>query len=182
MLIAHKIALDLNNVQATYMARAAGTARFAYNWALAEWQRQYAAHRADPSLPRPSQAALRRQLNAIKAEQFPWMLEVTKNAPQMAIVQLGKAFRNFFVGRARYPRFRKKGVRDRFTLTNDKFRVDGPRICIPKLGWVRMRESLRLSGKIMSATISRGPTAGLSVSPWIRPIPRIYPKPRTKAR
>ena len=42
--------------------------------------------------------------NAIKAEQFPWMLEVTKNAPQMAIIQLGEAFRNFFVGRARYPR------------------------------------------------------------------------------
>lgn len=31
MLIAHRIALDLNNVQATYMARAAGVARFAYN-------------------------------------------------------------------------------------------------------------------------------------------------------
>ena len=28
MLIAHQIALDLNNVQATYMARATGTARF----------------------------------------------------------------------------------------------------------------------------------------------------------
>lgn len=40
MLIAHKIALDPNNVQATYFARAAGTARFAYNGALAEWQRQ----------------------------------------------------------------------------------------------------------------------------------------------
>ncbi len=38
MLIAHKIALDPNNVQATCFARAAGTARFAYNWALAEWQ------------------------------------------------------------------------------------------------------------------------------------------------
>ena len=35
MLIAHRIALDPNNVQATYFARAAGTARFAYNWALA---------------------------------------------------------------------------------------------------------------------------------------------------
>ena len=30
MLIAHKIALDPNNAQATYLARAAGTARFAY--------------------------------------------------------------------------------------------------------------------------------------------------------
>lgn len=29
MLIAHKIALDPNNVQATYFAKAAGTARFA---------------------------------------------------------------------------------------------------------------------------------------------------------
>jgi transposase len=46
---------------------------------------------------------LRRQLNAIKREQFPWMLEVTKNAPQMAIIQLGAAFKNFFAGRTKYP-------------------------------------------------------------------------------
>jgi putative transposase len=155
MIIAHKIALDPNNAQATYFARAAGTARFAYNWALAEWQRQYAAWKQDNSLPKPSQAALRRQLNAIKREQFPWMLDVTKNAPQMAIIQLGEAFRNFFAGRARYPKFRKKGVHDRFTLTNDQFSVEGSRIRIPHLGWVRMRESLRFAGKIMSATISR---------------------------
>jgi len=38
MRISHKIALDLNNAQTTYMARAAGTARFAYNWALADWR------------------------------------------------------------------------------------------------------------------------------------------------
>ena len=155
MLIAHRIALDPNNVQATYFARAAGTARFAYNWALAEWGRQYAAWKADNSLPRPSQAALRRQLNAIKRERFPWMLDVTKNAPQMAIIQLGQAFQNFFAGRARYPRFRKKGVHDRFTLTNDQFDIDASRIRIPNLGWVRMRETLRFAGKIMSATITR---------------------------
>ncbi|WP_174502099.1 RNA-guided endonuclease TnpB family protein [Acidiphilium sp. C61] len=155
MLIAHRIALDPNNVQATYLARAAGTARFAYNWALAEWKRQYEAWKADNSLPKPSQAALRCQLNAVKREQFPWMLEVTKNAPQMAIIQLGQAFQNFFAGRARYPQFRKKGVHDRFTLTNDQFDIDGSRIRIPNLGWVRMRETLRFAGKIMSATISR---------------------------
>ncbi|QGU31763.1 RNA-guided endonuclease InsQ/TnpB family protein [Thermochromatium tepidum] len=155
MLIAHRIALDPNNVQATYFARAAGTARSAYNWALAEWKRQYEAWKADNSLPKPSQAALRRQLNAIKREQFPWMLEVTKNAPQMAIIQLGQAFQNFFAGRARYPQFRKKGVHDRFTLTNDQFEIDGSRIRIPHLGWVRMREPLRFAGKLMSATVSR---------------------------
>lgn len=155
MLIAHRIALKPNNVQATYFARAAGTARFAYNWALAEWQRQYEAWKVDNSLPKPSQMALRRQLNALKREQFPWMLGVTKNAPQMAIIQLGEAFKNFFAGRARYPQFRKKGVHDRFTLTNDQFSVKGFSLRIPNLGWVRMRESLRFAGKIMSATVSR---------------------------
>ena len=155
MLMAHKIALDLNNVQATYMARAAGTARFAYNWALAEWQRQFEAHRADESLPKPGQLALRRQLNAIKREQFPWMLEVSKNAPQMAIIQLGQAFTNYFAGRARYPKFRKRGVHDRFTLTNDQIQIDDQLIRIPRLGWVRLREPLRFAGHIQSATVSR---------------------------
>ncbi len=155
MLIAHKIALAPNNVQATYFSRTAGTARFAYNWALAEWQKQYDAHKLDSSLPKPSQQALRRHLNSIKKTQFPWMLDVTKNAPQMAIIQLGNAFKNFFAGRAKYPTFRKKGVRDRFTLTNDQFSIDASRIRIPHIGWVRMRETLRFNGNIMSATISR---------------------------
>ncbi len=155
MLIAHRIALDLNNVQATYMSQAAGTARFAYNWALSEWKKQYEAWKQDNTLSKPSQEALRRQLNSIKRKQFPWMLEVTKNAPQMAIIQLGQAFKNFFAGRSRYPKFRKKGRDDRFTLTNDLISIDGCRIRIPRLGWVRMRESLRFAGKIMSATISR---------------------------
>ena len=37
MIIAHKIALDLNNQQASYCQKAAGVARFSYNWALGEW-------------------------------------------------------------------------------------------------------------------------------------------------
>ena len=32
-------------------------------------------------------------MDASKRDRFPWMLEVTKNAPQMAIVHLGDAFR-----------------------------------------------------------------------------------------
>lgn len=155
MLTAHRIALDPNDVQETYLAKSCGVARFAYNWALAEWQRQYEAHKKDPSQSKPTEGALRRLLNSIKREQFPWMLEVTKNAPQMAIIQLGKAFKNFFSGRANYPQFRKKGMHDRFTLTNDQFEVTEDRIRIPNLGWVRMRESLRFVGKILSAVISR---------------------------
>lgn len=41
MLRVHKIKLDPNQAQAIYFARACGVARFAYNWALAEWKAQY---------------------------------------------------------------------------------------------------------------------------------------------
>jgi putative transposase len=155
VLFAHRIRLEPNNMQATGLSKAAGVARFAYNWALGEWQRQYDLSKTDPALPKPSQAALRRQLNAVKRTAFPWMLEVTKNAPQMAIIQLGKAFDNFFNKLSRYPRFRRKGRDDRFTITNDQFSVEEKRIRIPKLGWVRMRECLRYAGHIVSATIAR---------------------------
>ena len=156
MIISHKIRLDPNHKQATYFAKAAGTARFAYNWALAEWQTQYEVWKEDNTQSKPTQFSLRKQLNAIKREQFPWMLAVTKNAPQMAIIQLGQAFNNFFAGRAKYPQFKKKGKsRDSFALTNDQFTINGCHIRIPNLGLVRMRETLRFSGKILSATISR---------------------------
>jgi transposase len=64
MLLAHKIALDPNAAQRRYFARASGTARFAYNWFLAEWKRQYAAGE------KPSEGALLRQLHAIKRARF----------------------------------------------------------------------------------------------------------------
>lgn len=155
MLSAHRIRLDPNNAQASYLARAAGVARFAYNWALAEWQRQHEACKIDPTLPLPNQGALRRQLNTVKRSQFPWMLEVTKDAPEKAIIQLGRAFENFFAKRARHPVFRRKGRDDRFALSSHQFRVENRRIRIPKLGWVRMREALRFTGRIISASISR---------------------------
>lgn len=145
----HKIALDPNNWQRTYFSKAAGTARFAYNWALAAWNEEYKAG------GKPTQAALRRRLNAIKKQEYPWMLEVTKCAPQHAIMNLGDAFKNFFAGRAKYPRFKKKGHHDSFDLSNDQFKIDGKKIRIPNLGWVRLRENLRFNGKVLSATISR---------------------------
>ena len=80
-----------------------------------QWQQQDEAWKADPALPKPSDAALWRQPNAIKRDVFPLMLDVTKNALQMAIIHLGQAFKNFFAGTAAYPTFKKKGRHDRFT-------------------------------------------------------------------
>lgn len=168
MIRGHIIELKPNNVQANHFARACGVARKAYNWALYEWQRQYTLDKAyrnaclaagvdidTKRLNKPSQAKLRRELNAIKRELFPYMLEVTKCAPQAAIMQLGDAYNNFFKSLAKYPTARKKGRDDRFSLSNDQFTIKGNSIRIPNLGWVRMKELLRFDGKIMSATISK---------------------------
>ena len=57
MLIAHKIALNPNNLQRTYFAKACGVARLAYNWGLDNWQKQYQAHKENPALPKPTEAA-----------------------------------------------------------------------------------------------------------------------------
>jgi putative transposase len=150
MLLTHKIALDPGAAQRHYFARAAGTARFAYNWALAEWRRQYKAG------GKPNDVALRRQLNAIKREQFPWMYDVTKAAAQEAMIDLGAAFRAFFEKRGKYPKFKRKEDRSSFCAANEvgTFRADGKRIKLPVIGWVRMREAVRFSGPLKRATVS----------------------------
>jgi putative transposase len=159
MLIAHKIALDPNNKQATYFAKASGAARFAYNWALGEWRREY------KEGGKPSDASLRKRLNAMKREQFPWMLEVSKCAVQESVINLGGAFTNFFRDcqkpkaqrRFHYPKPKKKGVHDSFCAANEAgtFRCDGKRVRLPVIGWVRMRESLRFAGVPKYVTVSR---------------------------
>lgn len=167
MLRAHKIGLDPNQAQAVYFAKACGTARFAWNWALDQWNRQYEAWKLDSSLERPSEGSLRRQLNAVKRDEFPWMLEVTKCAPQESIIALGVGFKNWFESlsgkrpgpKMARPDFKKKGkCRDAFKVHGNVVTVEGSRIRIPLLGWVRMREPLRFAGQLKSCTISR--TAG----------------------
>jgi putative transposase len=150
MLLAHKIAFDPNAAQRLYFARGAGTARFAWNWALDEWRKQYATG------GKPSEFSLNRQLNGIKRAQFPWMYDVTKCAAQEAILDLGMAFRAFFDKRGRYPRFKHKDGRASFCAATGigTFRADGKRIKLPKIGWVRMREAVRFSGPLKRATVS----------------------------
>ena len=191
----HIIALDPTNKQATYFAKACGVARLAYNWALDNWQKQYQADKTyrdeclkngieidETKLNKPSQGKLRKQLNSIKRQQFPFMLEVTKCSPQLAIIQLGDAFKRFFKGESKYPQFRKKGVNDRFSLSNDQFKLidinNKPFIKVPNLGLVRMRENLRLQGKILSAKIfKQGEKWFVSVAVELQNI--IKPQPKT---
>jgi len=90
------------------------------------------------------------------------MREVTKNAPQQAIKNLGTAFKTFFASTRRYPQFKKKGHHDSFRADNgtDKdhpnaVEMNGKRLKLPVIGWVKMHESLRFEGHIKSAVVSR---------------------------
>jgi putative transposase len=150
MIRAHKIRLHPTEEQQTYFARAAGIARFVWNWALAEWNRQYEAGE------KPSALKLKKQFNAIRREQFPWTWDVTKNASDQPFLDLGKAFTAFFEGKARRPRFKsKKRSKASFYLANDQFELGDHRVWIPKLGWVNMAEKLRFHGKVIGARITR---------------------------
>jgi putative transposase len=149
MIFAHKIALDLTQAQEAYCRKAAGTARFTYNWALAQWKTQYR------NGEKPTAAKLKVQWNALKREQYPWVDEVHKDANQQPFPNLNTAFQKFFRHEAHYPTFKKKGQHDSFYISNDKCQVQGKRFRIPRLGWVRMREALRFEGKLMSAVVSR---------------------------
>ena len=146
----HKIALQPTADQEQQFRRAAGVARFTWNWALAEWNRRYKAGE------KPTAAKLKKHFNAIKGEQFPWVYESPRDANAQPFANLGKAFRRFFNKEAKRPRFKKKDkCRDAFYVANDKFHVGGKTLTLPRIGKVRMREALRFEGKILSATVSR---------------------------
>ena len=157
-ILGQRIRLDPNNVQATFFERCAGTARFAFNWALARWQEWHEAGE------RPSWVKLNAELNACKAVEFPWMLDVPWAVPNKALADLGTAFTNFFrrVKVARpgqkpgYPRFRsKRRTTPAFAVEGRALQFDGCKVRIPKLGWVRTRQELRFPGKVLSARVTK---------------------------
>jgi putative transposase len=158
MLLAHKIRLNPTPEQEVYFRKAAGTARFVYNWGLAEVKRAL-----DDECKPESPLDLKARFNAIKRDQFPWVYEVTKCAVEGAFRNLSAALTNFRKSkrgerkgrRMGFPKFksRRRG-RGSFYLANDRFSADGHWLNVPKLGRVNMTEPLRFAGKIMGATIS----------------------------
>lgn len=166
MIRAHLIRLNPTPEQADYFRKACGTARFVFNWALARWKGYRAQGR------RASMHQLKQEFNHLKRERFAWVYEVTKCAAEQEFSNLGQALATYFrrkkagtlpkLSRPRkdgeqggFPQFksRKRGYGS-FYLANDKFSVNGHTVQIPKLGRVNMTESLRLQGKIVSATVS----------------------------
>jgi len=150
MIRVHKIRLYPNNKQATSFAKACGVARFAYNWALSEWKRRYEAGET------VRESILWKELNTIKREQYPWMLEVAKCIPQLAVKsELKDAISGFLSEREESLKYRKKGVNDSFSLSNSNFVTKDKKVWISLLGWVNMAEELRFDGENILAAISK---------------------------
>lgn len=145
MNLSQRIRLYPNKTQTAALGKAAGTARYTYNWALAEWTRQYKAG------GKPSAMALKKQWNACKPE---WVYESPKDANQQPFASLNTAFQRFFKKQGKYPVFKCKGGHDSFYVSNDKFTVDAKDITLPKIGRMRMAEVLRFKGKLVSGTVS----------------------------
>lgn len=151
MILAHRIALDPTHKQRRYFAQAAGCDRFVWNLALEQWNAEYAAG------GKPKGAELKKRFNATKYQQYPWMANVHRDAHADPFARLRKAWAAHFKNpkQTHRPTFHRRGRHDSFYVANDKLDAEGFRVRLPVLGWVRMREELRFTGKIMGARVSR---------------------------
>jgi len=168
--IAHRIRLDVTEQQARTLARWCEAARLAWNWGLSERDRQYRDRvggsalvrrgakwipvgpqwQADPDAPRED---LDRLTTRIRREGRPWwMVEPPARVYRTEFRTLDEAWRRCREGLARRP-VEKRRARS-FGLSNQDIRLDGRRVRLPKLGWLRLAERLRWRGTVKTVRVS----------------------------
>ena len=110
-----------------------------------------------------------------KEEATSFLKEADSMCLQEAVRDLDRAFQNFFVRRAKYPRFKKRktmyGMTYRTRNQSNGIRItDRNHIHLPVLGSVKIRLSREPEGRILNATVSATPTGkyfvSLCVSEW----------------
>ena len=144
--------------QEMHFLRHAGVCRLVYNLALEQrrdWWRHYQKATGE-SLNYVTQA---RQLTDLRRE-FDFIREVSQTAEQRALKALDTAFKNFFAGRSGFPNQRKKGVDDSFSFHGREIMVERlnrkwSRVKLPKMGWVKFRDTRPIVGKITEATVTK---------------------------
>lgn len=147
---AYKYELQPNGEQQRLMRRFAGSCRFVFNKALAT---QIELYKTNPGA-RFSYTALANLIPQWKQE-LPWLAQAPSQALQQSLKNLERAYQNFFAKRADFPRFKKKGVSDSFRYPQG-FKLDqgNARIFLPKLGWLRYRNSRDIQGAAKNVTVS----------------------------
>jgi putative transposase len=115
--------------QRQMLARTFGCARFVYNWALALRRDAYR-ERGEHLFYSDTSAVL---TTLKRAEATAFLNEVSSVPTQQALRHLDKAFKHFFEGRARYPKFKKKHGRQSAEFTSSAFTWDGKHLTLAKM-------------------------------------------------
>lgn len=147
----YRFELRPDGAQARLARRSCGARRYVFNRALALQKERRA--KGERHL---SYADLCKALTGWKADPATaWLREVHSQVLQQALKDLDRAYRNFFEGRAAFPRFKRKGEGDAFRHPQ-KVELDqaNGRIRLPKLGWMRYRASRLVEGEVGQVTVT----------------------------
>ncbi len=173
MVKAIKVMLIPNNVQQTKLFQYAGASRFAYNWALAREIENY--EKGGRFIP---DTELRKEFTRLRnSDEYAWLLNVSNNVTKQAIKDACSAYKNFFKGLQRYPRFKaKKKSMPKFYQDNIKIQFRDTHVKFEgfsfsrkankqKLNWVKLAEH----GRIPTDAKYRNPRVSFDgLNWWIR--------------
>ena len=150
---AFKYELQPNGEQARSMRRFAGSCRFVFNKAIAMQKALY-----EGGEKKLGYAGLCKTLTEWRnSADTAWLADAPVHPLQQTLKDLERAYTNFFAKRADFPRFKKKGQHDSFRYPDAKqFKIDqdNNRIFLPKLGWIRYRNSRDILGVAKNITVS----------------------------
>ncbi len=158
ILRAYKTEIKVNNKQNSLLLQHLGCARWAFNWALSKKKEAF-----DKKEKIPNAIELHRELNKLKQSDVPWMYNSSKTAPQNALRDCDKAFKNFFdrckkkVKAKGFPKFKsKKNEKQSFRL-DGAILVESGCIKLPRIGKLKLAEKnyIPANCKILSATVSK---------------------------
>ncbi|WIM81887.1 RNA-guided endonuclease InsQ/TnpB family protein [Gallibacterium anatis] len=148
---AFKFEIMPNGNQIRRIKQFCGCSRFVFNRALA-WQNEQ--YQQDNSF-KFSYTKIANLLPQWKKE-LVWLKECHSQVLQQSLKDLESAFKNFFQQRADFPKFKKKGLKERFRFPQGcKLEQQNNRLYLPKIGWVRYRNSREVVGEIKNVTVSQ---------------------------
>ena len=148
---AFKFELIPNGEQIRRFKQFCGCSRFVFNRALAHQNEQY----QKDNNAKFSYYKLTSLLPEWKKE-LPWLKDCNAQVLQLSLKDLESAFKNFFAKRSDFPKFKHKGEKDSFRFPQGcKLEQHNNRIYLPKIGWVRYRNSRNVVGQIKNVTVSQ---------------------------
>lgn len=151
MFVAHKIELDPTEEQEQYLKQACGISRFVYNQCLQKWNEEYKEGN------KPTRFGISNWITKELKVEYKWLNDVSAQIAFMALEDLESAFKKFFSKKSGYPKFKKKGICDSFSMRESRrFTIDDKLLRIERLKTkIKMRQRLRFDSKPKQVTISR---------------------------